>query len=363
MGIFDWFKKKKVVKKETTQEPKTPKQEKNVKEVKVRQPGIEGILNTLGDNQRGNQSNKEKKLEITINDVKYQVADSETIRKIKNLNDPKSNKISTLFSLKEYYDNGNIKKETEKDTASNCYIECFFDETGNKTKEDWYHIKENRLGHENIYDDGILCQNNKYYEGGEIRQSLFVDGLQEGIEKVFDKEGNLVEEHTYKRGRNTYYKRFIEGKVSEESVMEEELKEEEEEIMRIANSIVKTSSFVTLGALLPADLSEFEGDTFYDVTEQYIVLLKNGKKVASGYVCISHNANYWDDEGEEHDDIQSHNEVMIVNGKLFTDYDDEKRPGWKALPSKTKRIATFWDDGEAEEFFNEYVKIKCKENN
>ena len=29
MGIFDFFKKKKVVKKETTQEPKTPKQEKH----------------------------------------------------------------------------------------------------------------------------------------------------------------------------------------------------------------------------------------------------------------------------------------------------------------------------------------------
>ena len=93
-----------------------------------------------------------------------------------------------------------------------------------------------------------------------------------------------------------------------------------------------------------------------------LLLLKNGKEVARGYINISHNFNYWTDDEEEHDS-QLYNEVMIVNGKQFTDYDDEKRPGWKALPSKTKRIATFWDDGEAEEFFNEYVKIKCKENN
>ena len=44
---------------------------------------------------------------------------------------------------------------------------------------------------------------------------------------------------------------------------------------------------------------------------------------------------------------------MIVNGKQFTDYDDEK---WGTI--EPKRIATFWDDGEAEEFFNSYIDKK-----
>ena len=81
-------------------------------------------------------------------------------------------------------------------------------------------IDENRLSEEFIYENEENYQHNLHYEGGEIRKSFYVNGLQEGIEKVFDKNGNLIEEHTYKRGRHTYYKRFINGKVSEESVME-----------------------------------------------------------------------------------------------------------------------------------------------
>ena len=86
-----------------------------------------------------------------------------------------------------------------------------------------------------------------------------------------------------------------------------------------------------------------------------LLLLKNGKEVARGYINISHNFNYWTDDEEEHDS-QLYNEVMIVNGKQFTNYDDRR---W----SKSKIIATFWDDGEAEEFFKEYVKNKCKFEN
>ena len=86
-----------------------------------------------------------------------------------------------------------------------------------------------------------------------------------------------------------------------------------------------------------------------------LLLLKNGKEVARGYINISHNCNYWTDDEEEHD-CQLYNEVMIVNGKQFTDYDDRRG-------SKSKIIATFWDDGEAEEFFKEYVKNKCKFEN
>jgi antitoxin component YwqK of YwqJK toxin-antitoxin module len=381
MGIFDWFKKKKksndVVEKfeefqksiDTSTFSETQKKSTEIffSDIKKNLKDEDGQPDTKTSNKvedviKNEQSNSEERLEIITDGKIFRVTGSENIRKTKELNDPDKNNISSLFTLNEYYDNGNIKKETEKLTVQNLYTEKFYDENGVLKKENCYLINENRLCEESIYDDSENYQHNHHYEGGEIRKSFYVDGLQEGIEKVFDKNGNLVEEHTYKRGRNTYYKRFIDGKVSEESVMDEELKEDEEEIMQIAKSI-DTSSFVSFVDLLPADLSEFEGDTFYDVTEQFIILLKNGKEVASGYICISHNANYWDDEGECHDDIQSHHEVMIVKGKQFTDYDDEQRPSWSESSSKTKRIATFWDDDEAEEFFNEYVEIKCKGNN
>ena len=382
MGIFDWFKKQKksndVVEKfeefsnsiDTSSFSETQKKstEKFFSDIKKNIEDENGqtdakTSNKVEDVIKNEQSNSEERLEIIIDGKVYRVTGSENIRKTKKLNDPKKNNISSLFNLNEYYDDGRIKKETEKLTVQNLYTENFYDENGVLKKTNCYLINENRLYEEYIYDDSENYQHNHHYEGGEIRKSFYVDGLQEGIEKVFDKNGNIIEEHTYKSGRNTYYKRFIDGKVSEESVMEEELKEDEKEITQIAKSIDNSLTFTSLVEILPTDLSEYEGETFNDVTEQFIVLLKNGKEVASGYICISVNANYWDDDDQSHDDIQSWKEVMIVNGKQFTDYDDEKRPGWKALPSKTKRIATFWDDVEAEEFFNEYVKIKCKENN
>ena len=157
--------------------------------------------------------------------------------------------------------------------------------------------------------------------------------------------------------KNEYYDN---GRIKKET----EKSTEEVEIMRLAKSIETSSSFVSLVELLPTNLSDYEGETFYDVTEEFRILLKNGSEVARGFVCISHNANYWDDDDEYHDDIQSHNEVMIVNGKQFTDYDDEKWgeqevKGRELESLESKRIATFWDDGEAEEFFNSYIDKKC----
>lgn len=320
-------------------------------------------INKVEDVIKDGQSNIEEndidgeKLYTFVNGQKYIVNGSENIRKIKELNNPNKNEISSLFDLEECYANGNIKKKTEKYTENNLYIEEFFDETGTKTKEDFYLINENRLGHENIYDNGVHCQTKKYYEGGEVRQSFYVDELQDGVEKVFDKDGNLIEEHTYKIGRNTYYKRLIDGKVSKEYAVEDELNKEEEEIMRIAKRIETSSDFVSLVEILPTDLSEFEGESYYYVTEDSIVLLKNGKEVARGYINISHYFNYWRDDEDEHEP-QLYNEAKIVNGKQFTDYDDVK---WGK--QKSKIIATFWDDDEAEEFFKEYVKIKCKSEN
>ena len=322
MGIFDWFK----------------KQKKSNK--------VEDVI-------KNEQSNSEERLEIITDGKVYRVTGSENIRKTKELNDPKKNNISSLFNLNEYYDDGRIKKETEKLTVQNLFTEKFYDENGVIEKMNCYLINENRLCEEYIYDDYENYQYNQHYEGGEIKKSFYVDGLQEGVEKVFDKNSNLIEERTYKSGRNTYYKRFIDGKVSEESVIEEELKEDEEEIMQIAKSINTSSEFVGLVEILPTDnmMEEFEGESYYDVTEDFVVLLKNDKEVARG-TNISHNFNYWRDDEEEHEP-QLYNEVLIVNGKQFTNYDDRR---WES----SKIIATFWNDCEAEEFFNEYIKIKCK---
>ena len=197
------------------------------KESKNDQSDNEGILNIIRDSEKDKQSNKEEILDITINDVKYQVSDSETIRKIKKLNDPNNNNISSLFDLKEYYNNGNIKKETFRGVVrisgevanGNLYFEIFYDENGNKTKSKSYNVAANRLRNQTNFLNEDNYKVIEYYVGGETRQSFFVDGIQEGIEKVYDKNRNLVEEHTFENGKNTYYKRFIDGKVSEESVI------------------------------------------------------------------------------------------------------------------------------------------------
>jgi len=375
MGIFDFFKKKKEsndsVEKfeefsksiDTSSFSETQKKstEKFFSDIKKNIKDKDGQPDTITSNKvedviKNEQSNSEERLEIITDGKVYRLTGSENIRKTKELNDPKKNNISSLFNLNEYYDNGRIKKETEKLTVQNLYTEKFYDEKGVLKKMNCYLINENRLCEEYIYDDSENYQHNHHYEGGEIRKSFYVDGLQEGVEKVFDKNGNLIEENTYKSGRNTYYKRFIDGKISEESVINEEIKEEEEEIMRIAKSIETSSEFVSLVEILPTDLSEFEGESYYDVTEDFVVLLKNGKEVARGCINISHNFNYWVDDEEEHE-CQLYNEVMILNGKQFTDYDDR---GWSESP---KIIATFWDDGEAEEFFKEYLKNKYKFEN
>lgn len=274
MGIFDFFKKKKKsndsVEKfeefsksiDTSSFSETQKKstEKFFSDIKKNIKDKDGQPDTITSNKvedviKNEQSNSEERLEIITDGKVYRLTGSENIRKTKELNDPKKNNISSLFNLNEYYDNGRIKKETEKST-------------------------------------------------------------------------------------------------------------EEVEIMRLAKSIETSSSFVSLVELLPTNLSDYEGETFYDVTEEFRILLKNGSEVARGFVCISHNANYWDDDDESHDDIQSHNEVMIVNGKQFTDYDDEKWgeqevKGRELESLESKRIATFWDDGEAEEFFNSYIDKKC----
>jgi len=388
MGIFDFFKKKKksndVVEKfeefsksiDTSSFSETQKKstENFFSDIKKNLKDEDGQPDTKTSNKvediiKNEQSNSEERLDIFIDGKEYRVSGSKNIIKTKELNNPKKYKISSLFTLNEYYDNENIKKKTEKLTVQNLFSEKFYDRKGNLTSMNYYLINENRLGEEFIYENEENYQHNHHYEGGEIRKSFYVNGLQEGIEKVFDKNGNLVEEHTYKCGRNTYYKRFIDGKVSEESVMEDELNKEEEKIMRLAKSIETSSSFVSLVELLPTNLSDYEGENFFDVTEEFRILLKNGSEVASGFVCISNNANYWnhvDDDINDgcHDNIQSHNEVMIVNGKQFTDYDDEKKEDWgkqAGWSPESKKIATFWDDDEAEEFFNKYVEIKCKE--
>ena len=90
---------------------------------------------------------------LSVNGQKYIVNGSENIRKIKELNNPNKIEISSLFDLEEYYANGNIKKKTKKYTENNLYFEVFYDETGNKIKENSYLINENRLDDEYIYED------------------------------------------------------------------------------------------------------------------------------------------------------------------------------------------------------------------
>ena len=175
MGIFDWFKKKKksndVVEKfeefqksiDTSTFSETQKKsteiffsviKKNLKD-EDGQPDTK-TSNKVEDVIKNEQSNSEERLEIITDGKIFRVTGSENIRKTKELNDPDKNNISSLFTLNEYYDNGNIKKETEKLTVQNLYTEKFYDENGVLKKENCYLINENRLCEESIYDDS--CQ-------------------------------------------------------------------------------------------------------------------------------------------------------------------------------------------------------------
>jgi len=265
----------------------------------------------------------------------------------------KSVKSKKYQDKEELYDNGVIKKKTEFLPLQNVWLESLYDESGNMTERDVFLLEEKRLTEKYLYKD----QENKdqenfekifYYEGGETRHSSIDGGLQEGVEKVFDKDGNLIEEHTYKYGINTYYKKFINGEIIEERDVEE-------------------------------DLSEYDGGAYFDVSMDFNVLYKSGKEVASGFICLSCNSNEWNYDAEaNNEDLVEHywektiKKVMIVNDKLFTDYDQEEsaytsndyKDDFEKHPEKykSKKIANFLYEDEAEKFFKNYVNKKDVSN-
>jgi hypothetical protein len=295
------------------------------------------------------QSNSEERLEIITDGKVYRVTGPENIRKTKEQNDPKKNNISSLFNLNEYYESGVIKKKTEKNILQNLYTETFYNKNGTVSKKKNYYIEENSLMNEVIYNDSDNYQINTPYDGGEVRKSFYVDSLKHGVEKVFDKEGVILEELTFEYGRETYYKEYVDGKITQEYVVNEEL-----------------------------DLSEYEGADYYAVNEDFRVLYKEGKEVASGFIMVSCNRYTWDFDAEANDeDVVEHywdesiKEEVIINGEIFTDYDEHKgvydckKYKKEAVNNPKKyedvKIATFFYEDDAIKFFDKYIKRKCQE--
>ena len=240
MGIFDFFKKKKKsndfeefsksIDTSSFSETQKKSTENFLSDINKSLIEEDEQLNTnkIEDIIKDGESNSEERLDIFL-DVngewgEYRVTGSENIRKTKELNDPKKYDISSLFTLNEYYDNEIIKKETKKLIAQNLYSEKFYNENGVLTKENWYLINENRLNEEFLYEDEENYEHKHHYEGGEIRHSICKDGQFHGLEKVHDKDGNLIVENKFEFGKQIYYREFANGKmIKEETEFEEEI--------------------------------------------------------------------------------------------------------------------------------------------
>lgn len=99
-----------------------------------------------------------------------------------------------------------------------------------------------------------------------------------------------------------------------------------------------------------------EGEDFYELTEQYVVLYKDGIELGSGRLCISIFENIWDEDDEYHI-RQEYDSFMVLNGKLMipnVDYDDDDTV-WDE-----EREHSVGDIDEIEEIFDELKKLLIK---
>tara|TARA_B110000211_G_C13789374_1_gene425491 strand:+ start:113 stop:418 length:306 start_codon:yes stop_codon:yes gene_type:complete len=99
-----------------------------------------------------------------------------------------------------------------------------------------------------------------------------------------------------------------------------------------------------------------EEDDFYELTEQYVVLYKDGKELGSGRLCISIFENLWNEDDEDHT-RQEYDSFMVLNGKLMirnVDYDDDDTV-WDE-----EREHSVGDIDEIQEIFDELKKLLIK---
>jgi hypothetical protein len=97
----------------------------------------------------------------------------------------------------------------------------------------------------------------------------------------------------------------------------------------------------------------YDEENYNSFEEINCTLYKNKKEVNKG-ILFQHIYHFWSDVEEKHDDIELRNSVMIVDGKVFEDFEDYK------YDNDVKIIYRcgdeYSDEPEPEDFFNEYVK-------
>lgn len=66
----------------------------------------------------------------------------------------------------------------------------------------------------------------------------------------------------------------------------------------------------------------FEGEDFYQLCEQNIVLYKNGKEIGRGFICYTVWQNIWEEEYDDHQ-RDEYDSFIVLNNKIISedDYD------------------------------------------
>lgn len=147
----------------------------------------------------------------------------------------------------------------------------------------------------------------QFYENGKVKlETYFEEDKQDGLTKEYYENGGLYIESNWKEGK-----------------LDELIKEYNE------NGELKTETYFKDGDVEPPSSKSnkleketgfYEGETFYQLTEQYVIIYKDGKEVGSGFLCFSIFENYWDEDLKDHE-RQEEDHFFILDGKQISEFD------------------------------------------
>ena len=98
-----------------------------------------------------------------------------------------------------------------------------------------------------------------------------------------------------------------------------------------------------------------EGEDFFDVTETYVVVMKDGKTIAEGRIHYEVFENIWEEEMEMHD-RQNHDDALIINGKRYQSGELSEEDGYEIEWGDERELNTYDTYDEADSAFEDYVK-------
>tara|TARA_X000000950_G_C13412204_1_gene456562 strand:+ start:75 stop:401 length:327 start_codon:yes stop_codon:yes gene_type:complete len=98
-----------------------------------------------------------------------------------------------------------------------------------------------------------------------------------------------------------------------------------------------------------------EGEDFFDVTETYVVVMKDGKTIAEGRIHYEVFENIWEEEMEMHD-RQGQDNALIIKGKRYQSAELSEEDGYEIEWGDERELETFKTYDEADSAFENYVK-------